>query len=465
MFNIDRKSLKFKMWTYFIIFAAAIMLLLWLLQIVFINSYYETMKTNEIKRIGNSLVREYGKEGFEDLLYTTSLNEGIVINILDQEGRLVYPLDLIDIIIQPRLDYRLYMEFLVNLSKAENNYVVYTREDPRLENPTLIYGAILENPQGSNYFLYIKSTLQPIDSTVNVLKDQLLMVTAISFVLALILSFIIAGKFTRPIENITEAAKKLAEGNYNIQFEKGYYTEIDNLADTLNFATGELSKTEELRRDLIANVSHDLRTPLTLIKSYGEMIRDISGNDEVKRNSHIKTIIDEADRLTRLVNDLLDLSKIQSGIDKIKLNKFNIRETTERVLERFHYFKNEEGFVFTLNSPKKAMALGDEEKIEQVIYNLISNAVNYSQDEREIVINILDREEEVYFEVIDRGVGIPKEELPNIWDRYYKVDKRAKVGTGIGLSIVKSILVAHKAQFGVESELGKGSKFYFTLRK
>ena len=207
MFNIDRKSLKFKMWTYFIIFAAAIMLLLWLLQIVFINSYYETMKTNEIKRIGNSLVREYGKEGFEDLLYTTSLNEGIVINILDQEGRLVYPLDLIDIIIQPRLDYRLYMEFLVNLSKAENNYVVYTREDPRLENPTLIYGAILENPQGSNYFLYIKSTLQPIDSTVNVLKDQLLMVTAISFVLALILSFIIAGKFTRPIENITEAAK------------------------------------------------------------------------------------------------------------------------------------------------------------------------------------------------------------------------------------------------------------------
>ena len=107
MFNIDRKSLKFKMWTYFIIFAAAIMLLLWLLQIVFINSYYETMKTNEIKRIGNSLVREYGKEGFEDLLYTTSLNEGIVINILDQEGRLVYPLDLIDIIIQPRLDYRL----------------------------------------------------------------------------------------------------------------------------------------------------------------------------------------------------------------------------------------------------------------------------------------------------------------------------------------------------------------------
>ena len=242
------------------------------------------------------------------------------------------------------------MEFLVNLSKAENNYVVYTREDPRLENPTLIYGAILENPQGSNYFLYIKSTLQPIDSTVNVLKDQLLMVTAISFVLALILSFIIAGKFTRPIENITEAAKKLAEGNYNIQFEKGYYTEIDNLADTLNFATGELSKTEELRRDLIANVSHDLRTPLTLIKSYGEMIRDISGNDEVKRNSHIKTIIDEADRLTRLVNDLLDLSKIQSGIDKIKLNKFNIRETTERVLERFHYFKNEAGFVLDRKS-------------------------------------------------------------------------------------------------------------------
>src|SRR5690606_35751031 len=112
---------------------------------------------------------------------------------------------------------------------------------------------------GNNYFLYINSVLQPVESTVSVLKNQLLMVTMISFCLAMVLSYIIATKLTKPIVRITKSAESLAQGDYNINFEKGYYTEIDNLADTLNYATKELSKTEELRRDLIANVSHDLK--------------------------------------------------------------------------------------------------------------------------------------------------------------------------------------------------------------
>ncbi|NLY44940.1 MAG: HAMP domain-containing histidine kinase [Tissierella sp.] len=432
------------------------------------NSYYETMKTNEIKKIGNSLVTEYGKEGFEDLLYTTSLNEGIAIQILDENGGLIYPLNLIDIIMQPRLDYRLFGEFLINLAKSQSDFVIYTREDPRLQNPTLIYGAILENKEGSNYFLYINSALQPIDSTVNVLKNQLIIVTVISLGLALVLSYAIATRLTKPIEKITKSAEVLAGGNYNINFEKGDYTEIDNLADTLNYATKELSKTEKLRRDLIANVSHDLRTPLTLIKSYGEMIRDISGNNEEKRNYHVKTIIDEADRLTRLVNDLLDLSKAQSGIDAIEFKKFDIKETTERVLERFNYYRDNEGYIFVLNSITDGYVHGEEEKIEQVIYNLISNAVNYSEDEKEITINIIDEGDQVHFEVVDKGVGIENEDLANIWDRYYKVDKihkRSSVGTGIGLSIVKSILIGHNAEYGVDSKVGLGSKFYFKLSK
>lgn len=465
---IDKKSLKFKMWTYFIVFAASIMLLLWLLQIVFMNSYYETMKTNEIKRIGNSLVTEYGKEGFEDLLYTTSLEEGIVIQILDEKGSLVYPLNLIDIIRQPRLDYSLFAEFLINLFQSETDYTIYTREDLRLDNPTLVYGAILKNTQGSNYFLYINSILQPIDSTVSVLKNQLIIVTGISLLLALGLSYYLATKFTKPIEKITSSAKLLAEGNYDINFERSKYTEIGNLADTLNYATKELSKTEKLRRDLIANVSHDLRTPLTLIKSYGEMIRDISGNNEEKRNYHVKTIIDESDRLTKLVNDLLDLSKAQSGMDTMEFKKFDIKETTERVLERFNYFRDNEDYNFILNTVGSTIVNGNEEKIEQVIYNLISNAVNYSMDIKDILINIMDEGEKVNFEVIDQGMGIPDEDLVNIWDRYYKVEKvhkRSSVGTGIGLSIVKSILIGHESEYGVESELGSGSKFYFKLSK
>jgi signal transduction histidine kinase len=427
------------------------------------------MKINEIKNIGNTLVAQYGKEGFEDLLYSTSRNEGIIIQILDQDGSLIYPLNnIIDILRQPKLEYKLFAEFLINLYNSNDNYVIYHREDTRLGSPTLIYGAILENPLGSNYFLYINSVLEPVDSTVSVLKNQLIIVTLMSLGLALALSYFIATKLTKPIERITEAAESLAQGDYTVEFEKGYYTEIDNLADTLNYATKELSKTEELRRDLIANVSHDLRTPLTLIKSYGEMIRDISGNNEEKRNKHIKTIIDEADRLSGMVNDILDLSKAQTGLDKMDFKRFDILKTTEEILKRFQYFVDNQGFRFYLNFKGKTIVKGEEMKIQQVIYNLISNAVNYSTDKKEIIINIIEEADVVNFEVIDKGIGIPEDQLDSIWDRYYKVGKahkRSTVGSGIGLSIVKSILLAHKAQFGVESKVGEGSKFYFKLRK
>ena len=244
--NTDRKSLRSKLWSYFIFFTASIMLILWLLQIVFLNSYYESMKTNEIKKIGNSLVLEYGKKDFEDLLYSTSLTEGIAIQILDQNGSLVYPLDIFDILRQPRLDYELFAEFLVNLYKSDDNFVIYQRQDSRLRNPVIVYGAILDNSQGSNYFLYINSVLQPIDSTVSVLKNQLIIITIISFCLAMILSYIIAIRLTGPIVKITKSAESLAKGDYNVKFEKGDYTEIDNLADTLNYTTKELSELKSL---------------------------------------------------------------------------------------------------------------------------------------------------------------------------------------------------------------------------
>ncbi len=465
---IDKDSIKFKIWSYFILFAAVIMIILWLLQTVFLNRFYESMKTNEIKKIGNSLIQAYGKEGFEDLLYTTSLSEGIVIQILDESGNLVYPLNLFDILRQPRLDSKLFSEFIINLFNSPDNHVVYYREDSRFNEPTLVYGAILENGSGSNYFLYINSILQPVDSTVSVLKNQLIIVTFASLAMALILSYLIATRLTKPIDEITDSAKSLAQGDYNVVFKKGDYSEINNLADTLNYATEELSKTEELRRDLIANVSHDLRTPLTLIKSYGEMIRDISGNNEIKRNSHIKTIIDEADRLSYLVNDMLDLSKAQSGLENLGMVSFDIKKTTEDILNRFRLFKDKHGYSFEINSMGETKVLGDESKIQQVIYNLISNAVNYSTDTKEIIINIKDEGDRVLFEVKDKGIGIAEEELDSIWDRYYKVGKAHKrpiSGSGIGLSIVKSILLAHKAEYGVKSTLGEGSTFYFKLRK
>ena len=467
--KVDRKSLQFKMWLYFILFSGIILIILWLLQIVFLNNFYTLMKTNEIEDIGNQLVEEYGSENFAEILTTTSLQEGIAIHILDEQGNLIYPLENILEIINPqRLNFESFVTFLNNLYQSENDYVVYTRDDPRFSNPTLIYGGILENQANNNYFLYINTILEPVDSTANVLQNQLIIVTAISLILSVGISYLISRRITKPIVNITDSATKLGKEELDVNFKKGDYTEIDNLADTLNLTSKELLKTEELRRDLIANVSHDLKTPLTVIKSYGEMIRDISGDNEDKRNKHVDIIIEETDKLSNLVNDMLDLSKMEAGLYDLNIETFDIKELTESVLERFAYFVHREGYSLNIYSTEKPIVKGDKEKIEQVIYNLITNAINYSTDIREIHLNIKDDNSFIRYEVVDRGVGIPANELNSIWDRYYRVGKdhkRATVGTGIGLSIVKTILESHNSNFGVNSKLGKGSVFYFNLER
>ncbi|MDY0257110.1 HAMP domain-containing sensor histidine kinase [Gudongella oleilytica] len=466
--KLDKKSLNFKLWLYFISFAAAIMALLWLLQIVFLNSYYESMKIKEISRIGNELAAKYGSLDFENALVETSFNEGISINILDQTGKLVYPLDLFDILRQPRLNSETFSDFLARLYGSETDYVVYTRTDDRVRNPILVYGAILRNGDSPNYFLFINSMLEPIDSTVNVLKSQLIRITGISFLLSLGISLILAKWISRPITNITRSARALSKGDYTVSFEKGAYTEIDNLADTLNSMTRELSKTEELRKDLMANVTHDLKTPLTVIRSYSEMIRDISGESKEKREAHLATIIQESEKLSSLVDDMLELSRVQSGLRDMEMEALDLTELSREVLDRFKYFQENEGYTFQLTSNGDTIVFGDKRKLSQAVYNLIGNAVNYTDDDRRIGIKVEGEEDSVRFSIEDHGPGIAADEIDHIWDRYYRGGKshsRRKTGSGIGLSLVKSIIMAHNGEYGVMSEEGEGSTFYFRLRK
>ena len=466
---MDTKSLKFKLWTYFIVFAGMIVAILWLLQIVLLNTYYKKMKTREIKKIGNQLVNEYGQDHFEDLIYRTSFKDGMIIQVLDERGVPILPVTSFDEMRPPRINPTVVFQFIQKLSASEDGRVLYTVEDFRLRAPTVVYGAVLPTDGDELLYLYINGILEPIDSTISVLKDQLIIVTIISLLLAIALSFLIAWKVSRPITKLTNAASILAEGNYDVVFENGDYTEINKLADTLNYTTQELSKTEAVRRDFIASVSHDLKTPLTLIKSYAEMIRDISGNQAEKRNAHLKVIVDETDRLTELVNDILSLSQLQSGMIEMKYHFFDIGKTTKNILKLFQVLSEKDGYIFTLDCDENTVVMGDERKMEQVIYNLISNAVNFTGKDHKIMIRIKEEEEDIRWEVQDTGPGIKEEDLRHIWERYYrsseKTHQRTVVGTGVGLSIVKNILMVHEASFGIDSTVGKGSRFWFSLKK
>ena len=476
--NIDRKSLKFKIWVYFVLFASLLMAILWFLQIFFLDAYYEEMKIAETSKLANSIISDYSKnntnrdsdlvESISEISYKNDMyihiesSDGTIIfsPSQDEDGRPGMPRD------QAYL-----MEMTVLKSKllqSDSGTISIMMKDPSHKNNILAYGAYLDDTKGHEVMLFIFSPLFPVESTVSILANQLKYVTIISLVLAFLLSFLISNRVSKPIIGITNSASQLAAGNYGVTFEGGHYSEIVKLADTLNYTSKELAKSDNLHKDLIANVSHDLRTPLTMVKSYAEMVRDLSGDNPVKRNAHLQVIIDEADRLNLLVSDLLVLSKMQSGVDELNITKFSMHDSIISILNSYHLLCEQEDYQITLDCTPDIIATGDEPRIKQVLSNLVSNAVRYSRDEKKINIAVTETQSAVRCEISDSGQGIPEDELEHIWGRYYKSSSnlsRNTSGTGLGLSIVKEILQLHNANFGVESKVGEGSTFWFELKK
>jgi signal transduction histidine kinase len=469
--GFNGNSLTFTLWLYFVLFAASLFLILWFMQVIFLQSYYSSMKKGEVIKLASELEEAYIKGDFTEYMDKIAYKNVSNIFIYDLDGNLKYSSEnsfrqnesLAQIPIHKNnFDIESIVAALINNPDKKINY---TLKIDRVKSEMFIYGSVMKDADAC---IVMVTSIDPIDSTTSVLQNQLIYITIISLVIASVISIFISKNLSKPISKINETAKKLAQGNYDITFEKAGYTEIDDLADTLNFATEELSKTDKVRKELIANVSHDLRTPLTMIKAYSEMIRDLSGDNKDKREEHLKVIIDETDRLTRLVNDMMDLSKLESGLTKINKEKFDLSEVTKNILNGFKNINENEKCKISVDLPEKSIVFADKTKIEQVIYNLVTNAINHSGEEKNILVKITITGKKVKLQVIDNGPGISKEDLPHIWNRYYKADKtfkRASNGTGLGLSIVKNILEKNDAEYGVESEVGKGSTFWFELDK
>ena len=319
-----------------------------------------------------------------------------------------------------------------------------------------------------NGYIFLFTSLEDIGTTTSLIKNQLIYVTLLAILFSIIIALFLSRRIAKPISDMTKKAEKLAEGNYNVQFTTTGIKEIDELANTLNYLEQEVSKTDEYRRDLMANVSHDLKTPLTMIKAYAEMIRDITLDNKEKTKENLNVIIDETDRLNILVNDILELSKLQNNQDNLNIEKFDIVELINDILKRYQIIKETENYNLILESPSSIIVKADKKRISQVIYNLINNAINYTGDDLTVTIKITENTKECKIEIIDTGKGIDEKDLSNIWNRYYKKEKNHKrnvVGTGLGLSIVKNILEQHHFKYGVNSVKDKGTTFYFQVKK
>ena len=427
------------------------------------------MKIKEAEELGNEISRSYDSSNVVDIPPQGYFRHGMIIRNISLGGDYSgFDFERPDFRQREKRARQNLSQYIEKLNASNKDYIVEIKtEEGRSFGKNVLYlSKIYDSNNEVSSYLCIQTPLTSTDATVNVLKSQFLIVSILIILISFALSFYISKRLAKPIIKIKDSSLELSQGNYSVAFEEGDYKEINELSRVLNYTANELSKNEELRRDLIANVSHDLKTPLTIIKSYAEMIVDISGDNKEKREEHLGVIVKETDRLTELVNDILDLSKIEAGTIDFEMEKFDIASTVKSVYEQFKVFSDYKNYSFSLECPDSLMAYGNELRINQVIYNLIGNAVNYTGEDNSISIRLFEREDKVRFEVKDTGKGISEEDKKRVWDRYYKIsktNKREETGSGIGLAIVKNILLYHNADFGVESELGKGSLFWFEL--
>ncbi len=310
---------------------------------------------------------------------------------------------------------------------------------------------------------FLNTTVVPLDSTVKTLNEMMLYLSIVVVLCSIFIALAVSIWITQPIEEINRSAKQLAACNYEVKFSGKGYKEIAELSETLNYASAELAKVDNLQKELISNISHDLRTPLTLISGYAEVMRDLPDENT---EENLQIIIDESNRMKALVNDVLDISKIKAGTTPMVLAPVQLTNCIESELTRYNKLRDREGYNIEFRYNSLVTVNADYTRLMQVVYNLVNNAVNYTGEDKKVTVTQSVHGEKVRISVTDTGEGIAEEHLPLIWDRYYKVDKthkRAAVGSGLGLSIVKTIINAHNGTCGVQSKLGQGSTFWFEL--
>ena len=463
------KSIRNTVWLYFAIFISSILFLLWFSFGVSLESSYKRTKIQNIFDIANYILTDWGADEFTvESLDRIAYDNNMCILIQDSYGNPVYSYDMManNCLVHGIFGMELHKYRAAALNSNSGLYYAEVK-NPRFNNNTMLFVMVLGEMDDPSGYIYLNTSLEPLESTKDIIYRQIFWISIMLLVLGLGISYFLARLIETPIGRITKSAKVMGQGDYTVQFDGRGYNETELLAETLNHAAEEISKVDTLQRDLIANISHDLRTPLTMVKAYAEMIRDLSGDNPVKREEHIGIIIEESDRLAALVNDILDLSKLESGTAGIEKSTFSITRKIHEIMGRYTLLSEQKGYSFHLSTEKDFEIEADVIKIEQVLYNLINNAVNYTGENKTVYITqIIKDDTTARIEITDTGKGIEPELLPLIFDRYYRAEKsrREVIGTGLGLSIVKQILKQHNFKFGVRSELNVGSTFWFEVK-
>ena len=309
-------------------------------------------------------------------------------------------------------------------------------------------------------------------SQINTVQKDLIQAIYIPFLVMLIVSFallgIISGKIMRPIKKINSIAEEYSTGNFETKMNIKSKDEIGQLAATLEYMASELSKLDEYRKDFISNISHDFRSPLTSIKGYIEAIQDGTIPPE-KQDKYLNIVIEETNRLTKLTTSLLELNNADSYGLWLVFKEFDVVDVVKKAMRTFEGKCEAKNISLILNNHCDSTRVNaDSTKIQQVIYNLLDNAIKFTPNGKNIYITLTEKNDKLFVSVKDEGCGIPEESLKKVWVRFYKADAsrgKDKQGTGLGLSITREIIKAHNENINVVSTEDVGSEFTFSLSK
>ena len=460
-----RNRMVFRLWAFMMIPVMFGICFMWVVQIFLFEQNYANASVNEaLERLSPVMedlrTRDIGND--ERLLYFISPISGELL-LVSEDGTLIKMYSS-GHLVQPK-------EWERKLASPDSEIVSQSPDFEELKKGHpyqrierfhgQIIGYELGFPvtyNGESDYLILRNALMT-RTVLNLNRSQLIVLSILLTGIASVLAAVLSKQFTRPIFQIKESVDKLTQNDFSIGPDLERQAELGQLSQSVGKLRQALQRLDVLRREVIANVSHELRSPLALITGYAEMVRDITWKDEEMRNENLNLIISESNRMSEMVNDILDYSQFSAGYSKLKKDWYDLRDIVNAELTRCHQAAAEHGITLTLEAPETDIPLNyevDALKMSQVMRNLLNNAINHTPENQEIFIRLIPKGNNCLVEVVNPGEPIPEEDRAIIWERYQRSQHQSgrRLGTGIGLSIVSTILKAHDMPYGVDCKDG-----------
>lgn len=464
-----RSKIVVRLWLIMMVLVVLSVAFMWVVQIFLFQQNYVNATVSEVQSRLEPIMEELKTKDLannEQLVLPLSKATNGKMMVIDGDGKLIalysagHKLDA-----QSMEDMSDFINYLkqtqeyqqILIGKSYHKIVRYNSEPIALEiGIPVLYG----NRQAS---VVLYHSLDQLHTVLHINRNQLVMLSIILTLVAAIVAAWLSRRFVKPIRIIKCTVDKLAKGELTATPGLSLNDELGQLSDSVEELSQALQRVDILRKEVIANVSHELRSPLALIRGYAEMVKDINWRDDEKRNENLNLIIQEASRMSEMVSDIMDYSQLQAGYIQLKKDWYNLYEIVESEIANCEQSAAEYGITIRLESIQNDIPVHvDAMKICQVMRNLLNNAINHTADGGEISVVIENLKSKIKVSVINLGEPIPEEDRSIIWERYQRSQHHGgrRKGTGIGLSIVSTFLKAHDMQYGIDCENGLTS-FWF----